>query len=326
MKTGYGFTEFENLSEFKTWLNKQNVTRKVTRLQVHHMWMPDYSCWAKDNALRRQYNTKTYHMTHNKWGDIAQHFSVFPDGHIVTGRSLNKTPIGIKGWNTSAICVEIYGNFDSGHDVMTEAQKKAVVGLYGELCKKFKLTPNENTIRPHCWFTAGGTYLGDYSSSKSAKTCPGTKFMGFGNTKSAFKNNFYPMIQAYINGNATPSEPVKDTPKPTTSTKADPNVKALQHALNQSYNAKLVEDGLCGNKTKSAIKSHYLKSPQYKAKAHVTWVQQSLQKLGYSITVDGLYGKGSASTVKKFQKDNKLGVDGIAGISTHLKLIEKLKK
>lgn len=66
MKTGYGFTEFENLTEFKTWLNKQKVTRKVTRLQVHHMWMPDYSCWPKDNALRRQYNTKTYHMNNNK--------------------------------------------------------------------------------------------------------------------------------------------------------------------------------------------------------------------------------------------------------------------
>ena len=34
MKTGYGFTEFKNLTEFKTWLNKQKVTRKITRLQV----------------------------------------------------------------------------------------------------------------------------------------------------------------------------------------------------------------------------------------------------------------------------------------------------
>ena len=118
MKTKNGFTEFENIKEFKTWLAKQKVTRKVNRLQVHHMWMPDYSCWGKDNALRRQKNTKYYHINTNHWGDIAQHFSVFPDGHIVTGRSLNKTPIGIKGWNTNAICVEIYGNFDKGEDVV----------------------------------------------------------------------------------------------------------------------------------------------------------------------------------------------------------------
>ena len=211
MKTGYGFTEFETLNEFKSWLNKQNVTRKVTRLQVHHMWMPDYSCWPKDNPLRRQKNTKDYHINHNKWGNIAQHFSIFPDGHIVTGRSLNSTPIGITGWNTNAICIEIYGNFDKGKDNMTEAQKKAVIGLYGELCKKFKLTPSTYTIRPHCWFTAGGTYLSDYSSSRSAKTCPGTNFMGIGNTKKAFVNEFYPMIKKYINGESTSKvkEPVQ---------------------------------------------------------------------------------------------------------------------
>ena len=34
MKTRYGFTELENLNEFKSWLNKQKVPRKVTRLQV----------------------------------------------------------------------------------------------------------------------------------------------------------------------------------------------------------------------------------------------------------------------------------------------------
>lgn len=200
MKTSYGFTEFENLDEFKSWLNKQKVTRKVTRLQVHHMWMPDYSCWGKDNALRRQKNTKDYHINTNHWDDIAQHFSIFPNGHIVTGRSLNKTPIGIRGWNTNAICVEIYGNFDKGHDKMTAKQKEAVIGLYGELCKKFDIEVDSAYIRPHCWFTAGGTFLGDYNASRSAKTCPGTNFMGIGNTKKAFVNKFYPMIKEYING------------------------------------------------------------------------------------------------------------------------------
>ena len=226
MKTGYGFTEFETLNEFKLWLSKQNVTRKVTRLQVHHMWMPDYSCWGKDNALRRQHNTKDYHIHNNHWDDIAQHFSIFPNGHIVTGRSLNKTPIGIRGWNTNAICVEIYGNFDKGHDKMKDAQKEAVIALYGELCKKFDLTPSTLTVRPHAWFTAGGIYLGDYSASRSAKTCPGTNFMGIGNTKKAFVNKFYPMIKEYMNGK-------KEEPK--------------DEAFKQ-YIAKPTVDGLVGRK------------------------------------------------------------------------------
>ena len=226
MKTGYGFTEFESIAEFKTWLAKQKVTRTVTRLQVHHMWLPDYSCWAKDNALRRQKNTKDFHINTNHWDDIAQHFSIYPNGHIVTGRSLNKTPIGIRSWNTNAICVEIYGNFDKGHDKMKEAQKEAVIALYGELCKKFDLTPSTLTVRPHAWFTAGGTYLGDYSASRSAKTCPGTNFMGIGNTKKVFVNKFYPMIKEYMNDK-------KEEPK--------------EEAFKQ-YIAKPTVDGLAGRK------------------------------------------------------------------------------
>ena len=47
MKTRNGFTLIEKTSEIKTYLNKQKVTRKITRLQVHHMDMPNYSTWEK---------------------------------------------------------------------------------------------------------------------------------------------------------------------------------------------------------------------------------------------------------------------------------------
>lgn len=200
MKTQYGFTEFENIKEFETWLNKQKVKRKVNRLQVHHMAAPSYDNWKTDNALRRQNNIKSFHINTNGWSDIAQHFSIFPDGHIVTGRSLEKDPAGITGWNTGAICCEIYGNFDK--DVMTKEQKEAIIAFYGLLCKKFNLTPSSSTIRYHAWFTASGTYLGTYNKSKSAKTCPGLKFFG-GNTIEAFNKNLLPEIKNYISGNKT---------------------------------------------------------------------------------------------------------------------------
>ena len=32
------------------------------------------------------------------------------------------------------------------------------------------------------------------------KTCPGTNFMGFGNTRKAFENNFYPLLKKYKYG------------------------------------------------------------------------------------------------------------------------------
>ena len=203
----YGFTKMTP-AEFKTWIHNQG-NYKYTGLQVHHTWLPDYSCFYKANGkhedeLTRQYNTQQYHKKTNGWGDIAQHFTIFPNGAIVTGRKLsNTTAIGIKGWNSNKICIEIYGNFDKGKDVMTKEQKEAVITVYGELCKKFKITPSISTIRCHAWFTSGGTYLGDYNKSKSAKTCPGTNFMGFGNSKEAIRDNFIPLIQNYISGKTT---------------------------------------------------------------------------------------------------------------------------
>ena len=47
MKTKNGFTLLENGKDVKDWLAKQKVTRKITRLQVHHMDLPNYSTWEK---------------------------------------------------------------------------------------------------------------------------------------------------------------------------------------------------------------------------------------------------------------------------------------
>ena len=208
MKSAYGFTRFDTEDEFKSWLKNKSVSRTVNRLQIHHTGSPSYSNFFKSNGthedeLTRQKNMKSFHVNSRGMSDIAQHFTVFPNGKIVTGRSLNSNPAGITGWNTGAICVEIYGNFDKGQDTMKDAQKKAVIMLYGELCKKFKLTPSTNTIRCHAWFTSGGTYLGDYYPAKSRKSCPGTAFMGFGNSKSAIANNFIPLVKNYISGGTT---------------------------------------------------------------------------------------------------------------------------
>ena len=223
MKTQNGFTLFEKTSEIGPWLKKQNITRTISRLQVHHMDLPNYSTWEKTDKkvfdephFGRTESLNSYGKS--KWGYsdghgkyIAQHFNVFPDGKITTGRHLNSTPIGIRGWNTNAICIEIYGDFDKGKDVMTAAQKKAVIALYGELCKRFKIKPSTSTIRPHCWFTARGTYLGKYDSSRSAKTCPGTNFMGYGCSTTGFAK-FIKEVKAYIDGEES-KEVVKEEPK-----------------------------------------------------------------------------------------------------------------
>lgn len=226
MKTQNGFTLIEKISEIGPYLKKQHVTRKITRLQVHHMDLPNYSTWEKTDKkvfsephFGRTKSLDDYGKGKWRYSDghghyIAQHFNVFPDGKITTGRNLNSTPIGIRGWNTNAICVEIYGDFDKGKDKMTDAQKKAVIALYGELCKRFDITPSNKTIRYHCWFTAGGTYLGKYDAGRSAKSCPGTNFFG-GNSMAQFKANFLPAVKKYISTGSTDSkkeEPKKEEP------------------------------------------------------------------------------------------------------------------
>lgn len=213
MKTQNGFTLLESEKEFKEWLDKQHPTRKITRLQVHHMGLPDYSTWnntdkrvyGDNRELGRtksldSYGKQTWNSPDGYGHYIAQHFNIFPNGNITTGRNLNSTPIGIAGWNTNAICIEIYGNFDKGQDIMTKEQRKAVIFVFALLAKKFNIPKSSSYIRPHSWFTSGGTCLWDYYPTKSRKSCPGTNFMGFGNTKKAFENNFYPLLKAYKYG------------------------------------------------------------------------------------------------------------------------------
>ena len=49
----------------------------------------------------------------------------------------------------------------------------------------------------------------------------------------------------------------------------------------------------------------------------VTQIQQKLKRWGYySGSADGIYGSGTESAVKRFQKKNGLGVDGKAGPAT----------
>lgn len=52
----------------------------------------------------------------------------------------------------------------------------------------------------------------------------------------------------------------------------------------------------------------------------VRMLQQRLIKAGYDVTVDGVYGQGTARAVKLFQKNKKLTVDGVVGDETYREL------
>ena len=313
-ETRSGFTRFDTISEFESYIKNLKITRKVNGLQVHHMALPNYDCFYKSNGntedeLTRTINLNSYGKSMG-WACIAQHFNIFPNGKITTGRDINKTPVGITGWNTSKICIEIYGDFDKNKDIMKAAQKEAVIAVYGILCEKLNLIPSTSTIRPHAWFTSGGTYLGDYSASKSRKTCPGTNFMGFGNSKSAFVNNFYPLIKNYMSNRSISKEQ---------SNEGKYIVRYLQTTLNNVYKCNLLVDGIYGKSTKSSVKKYYLKIG---CKGdHVVWLQKALINRGHRVEVDGSFGSKTKAAVIAYQKSRGLSADGYVGYDTHTAII-----
>ena len=83
-------------------------------------------------------------------------------------------------------------------------------------------------------------------------------------------------------------------------------VTGLQKELNKQYNKGVVVDGVFGPQTQKACISL-----RKGAQGNITWIMQArLACLGYSITVDGIFGNATLSVVKQFQKSKGTTVDG----------------
>ena len=196
MQTRLGFT-LMSLAEFEVWLAQRRVARTVLSLQQHHTWSPAYAQFNGANHFALQAAMKQHHVTNNGWGDIGQHFTTFPDGTVMTGRSIELTPACIKGQNAGAVCVEHLGNFDVGRDTMSTAHRTSIVGTSAAICRRFAIPLNVDRIVYHHWFhldTGART-----NGSGNTKTCPGTAFFG-GNTIENAQRSFLPLIRRYLGG------------------------------------------------------------------------------------------------------------------------------
>ena len=186
--------------EFFKWLMDLKVSRKITHIQEHHTYRPNYGDCKKHSNLELVENISKYHKKLG-WSAIGQHITTFPDGKIVVGEiSFNTDPAGIKGHNKGGICIENVGYFDKGQDTMTEEHKKTIIFVTAALHFKFNLPVNTSTCVYHAWF--------------ASKTCPGTNFFG-GNTKTAAEKYFYPLVnkqlQEFKKGNIAQKEQIKLT-------------------------------------------------------------------------------------------------------------------
>lgn len=186
------FILIETPAKFYDWLKEQNITRKITRIQNHHTWKPDYGGFLGDNHESLHNGMRNYHINNNGWSDIAQTFTTYPDGCISIGRSINKTPVGIKGANTGSICKEHIGNFDL--DEPNDKHKRFIVMYNAILLNNRSLDANDQTLLYHHWFHLGTGKRNNGGPVTTNKTCPGVNFFG-GNTVEAANNNFIPLIE-----------------------------------------------------------------------------------------------------------------------------------
>ncbi len=262
---------------------------------------------------------KSFHIGRG-FSNIAQQFTIFPDGSIVTGRSLNTNPAGITGANTGAICIENYGWFDKNYDTMPQIQKDAIIKYVAILCKHFKLTPSANTIVYHCWYNSKGKKLNDYVAGKSCKTCPGTNFFG-GNTFNAYITNFLPLVTKEVNNVGKTTTTTSNISKPSnifiepiniekgSSTQFSQIIKNIKKSLNTEYGLAFVINDSIDNILLTNLGNIRLSGISYKR--NITYaLQQLLSWWGHFITIDGIYGNNTINTVSLFQRQTGITADG----------------
>ena len=128
------------------------------QLHIHHTWKSEHKDFKENNHIAMQQSMKSYHVNTNKWSDIGQHLTLFPDGKWLTGGPFSITLASIKSWNTGALAIEMIGNFDTGHDKLEGKQKEEILKLTKYFIDKY----GESSIKFH------------REGSGAGKTCPGT--------------------------------------------------------------------------------------------------------------------------------------------------------
>ncbi|MEO6151227.1 MAG: SH3 domain-containing protein [Mucilaginibacter sp.] len=224
MTTKFGFTKM-TIQEFETWITTLQIARTILTVQEHHTYIPSYSSFNGSNHFDMQLGMKNYHVNQNGWNDIGQHFTTFPDGTILTGRSLEKSPACITGQNANAICIENVGNFDTGKDNMTTAHRDTIIRITAKLCKRLNLPVNSNSIVYHHWFDLSTGQRNN--GTKNNKTCPGTGFFG-GNKVNNCEANFLPLVAGQT---APPVAPVTNILKYVSVTASTLNIRTQPGAI-----------------------------------------------------------------------------------------------
>ena len=179
--------------EFREWIKDEKVPRKISMIQNHHTYRPNYTSFNGRNHFDLCKGMRNYHMTQWKFParDIAQNITTFSDGMIVICRPLWDSPAGIFNQNREAICIEHVGNFHTGGDNMSEEHKKTIIFMNAVLAERFKLPIDVQHFVYHHWYDGNGVRRNGVNAQS---TCPGANFFG-GNKVPDADRELIPLIK-----------------------------------------------------------------------------------------------------------------------------------
>lgn len=243
------------------------------------------------------------------WSGIGYNIYIRQDGSIWKGRPTKYVPAGVLAHNSNSVHICCEGSLMTEH--LTAAQLNSLKESIDYLKS---IIPNLKTCLGH--------------GEVMATDCPGANFP-LTEMKAYFNRNVQNVV--LTSQPAQPKVQSNETIRQIQSNLnllhiSDLNVDGLQGPLTTAAIKKfqtimgLASDGIAGPNTHGAI-SQILSRPLDGVKfPHYEYATRYIQgRVGAHI--DGIFGNGTAVTVKTFQGNNGLGADGIVGIKTWSKLI-----
>ena len=148
-----------SLEEFTELLARFPFRRRIDSVHMHHTWRPNHAQFRGLESIEAMWR---FHTRDNGWSDIAQHITIDPHGMVWTGRNWNQSPASASGHNGNSVSgpfmFEMIGDFDSGRDRFTGAQREAAIEVIARVQSKFNLPVT--SLRFH--------------NQMSSKSCPGS--------------------------------------------------------------------------------------------------------------------------------------------------------
>ncbi|RWX56223.1 peptidoglycan recognition protein family protein [Photobacterium chitinilyticum] len=183
-------------------------------------------CSASDYPQHDNVETMRKWHLERGWQDVGYHYFIRKNGQLDVGRDLEKIPAAQSGHNKNSIAICLHG---LKKELFTKKQFESLI----DLCKLINKAYEEQIVfRGH--------------REVSDKNCPVFDYQKILGLSNFGEMDFAPNAQPTEN----PSNIYQETLKLTSRGAA---VLALQKLLNQKQQIALVEDGIFGQQTKSAV-------------------------------------------------------------------------